>query len=529
MVYDAKISSAATIGQALIEAAKEVPGKTGYVYEGKKISFAEMNASADRVASQLLRLGYRKGDRIGIIGLNQPEWLYTYFAAAKIGAVVVGLNVRYRDSEIDYIVNQSEARGLVCVSETPEMDYVRFFDSFRAKIPSVKEFFFIGNGGFAGSLNFEALLDSEPDRDALDNARASVSPSDLMIIIYTSGTTGLPKGAAITHKSQLAAARAQAAHARVSPKDVVPLALPLNHVGGITCGLLTALLGKATVILIPRFDPEEIIRLSKVHPPTIWAGVPTMHILLLMTESINSVDTASIRLVITGGANAEPALLRNLKATFPGAVLMNLYGLSEASGALVLSPWDSDFDSLVRSIGKPIGDFKVRVVDGTGKELPPGETGELHFRGDAVASGYFRMPEETRRTFDGEGWLHTGDMGYLDEEGNIFLMGRLKEMYIQGGFNVYPVEVENLISKHPKVAMVAGIGVPDPVLGEVGRYYIVPKPGCDPTEDEIKTYCKQHLANYKAPRQIVFRTSLPLTPVGKIMKSRLLEESRCEK
>ena len=174
---------------------------------------------------------------------------------------------------------------------------------------------------------------------------------------------------------------------------------------------------------------------------------------------------------------------------------MNLYGLSEASGALVLSPWDAEFDMIVRSIGKPIGNFRVKVVDDKGNELPRGETGELHFKGDCVASGYFRMPEETELVFDNDGWLHTGDMGYLDDDGYITLMGRLKEMYIQGGFNVYPVEVENVISKHPAVAMVAGIGVPDPVMGEIGRYYIIPRPGCDPTEDEITSYCREHLAH----------------------------------
>jgi fatty-acyl-CoA synthase len=203
---------------------------------------------------------------------------------------------------------------------------------------------------------------------------------------------------------------------------------------------------------------------------------------------------------------------------------MNLYGLSESSGALVISPWESDFQSTVRSIGKPIADFEAKVTDKDGIELPRGEVGELLFRGQGIAAGYFRMPAETDAAFDGEGWLHAGDMGYVDDKGYIVLMGRLKEMYIQGGFNVYPVEVENLISKHPKVAMVAGIGVPDPVLGEVGRYYILPKPGEDLTEEEIKGFCKEHLADYKVPKQVVFRSELPLTPVGKIMKSKLKEE-----
>ena len=519
-----EISQAKVIWQALKDAAEELPDKPCYIYEENEISFREVDEASDRVASGLLKLGYGKGDRIGIIALNQPEWLYTYYAAAKIGATIVGLNVRYRDSELDYIINQSEMRGLVTVSQSGGMDYVEFFDSFREKIPSVKDFIFIDAEGFEGSHSFELLLGCEVDRAALDEARAAVEPEDLMIIIYTSGTTGRPKGAAITHRSQLASARAQAKHTGISTGDLIPLALPFNHVGGISCGILTALLGKGTCVLIPMFNPDEIIRVSKKYPPTVWVGVPTMHTLLLMNDDIKLLDTDAIRLVVTGGSNGEPALLKSLNEIFPNATIMNLYGLSEASGTLVMSAWDSDFETIVRSIGKPIGDFEVKVVDKKGKEVAPGETGELHFRGGAVAAGYFRMPEETRQTFDADGWLHTGDMGYIDPAGNIILMGRLKEMYIQGGFNVYPVEVENVISKHPKVAMVAGIGAPDPVMGEIGRYYIVPKPGADPTEEEIKQYCREHLADYKIPRQIVFRNALPLTPVGKIMKSTLKQE-----
>jgi len=220
----------------------------------------------------------------------------------------------------------------------------------------------------------------------------------------------------------------------------------------------------------------------------------------------------------------EPDLFHQINKAFPNATLMNLYGLSEASGGVVMSPWDSSFEKTISSIGKTIGGFEVKVVDPDGKEVPTGETGEICFRGDFICSGYFRMPEETDEAFGKDGWLHSGDMGYIDEEGYIILMGRKKEMYLQGGFNVYPVEIENFISQHPKVHMVAGIGIPDPVLGEIGRYYIIPKPGTEPTEEEIKTYCKEHLADYKVPKQIVFRQSLPMTPVGKIMKSKLKEE-----
>jgi len=519
------IGQARVLWQVLDQAAKSVPDKTCYFCMGNEYSYREVDDLSDRLACGLLRLGIGKGDRIGVIALNQPEWVFTYFAAAKIGAAVVGLNVRYRDMELGYMLNQSETKAVVTLSAMgDQMDYVKFFEGFRGKVPSVTDFIFIGGPGFRGSHTFEALLDTEVDRQALQAAKASVEPEDLMIIIYTSGTTGLPKGAAVTHSSQLAAARAQAEHTKVGPDDLVQVAAPLNHVGGITCGIVTMMLGRGAVELIPVFDANVVIERAKRNPPTIMAGVPTMHVLTLMNAQFGSLKTDSVRLVISGGSNAEPNLLAGLHEAFPKAAVMNLYGLSESSGTLVMSPWASDFESTVRSIGKPIADFRVKVADRDGNEVPRGEVGELHFRGEGIAAGYFRMPEETAAAFDADGWLHTGDMGCVDENGYIVLMGRLKEMYIQGGFNVYPVEVENLISKHPKVAMVAGIGVPDPVLGEIGRYYVVPKPGEDVTEEEIKGFCKERLADYKVPREIVFRSELPLTPVGKIMKSKLKEE-----
>jgi fatty-acyl-CoA synthase len=519
------IIQANVIWEVLDQAAKSVPDKTCYFFMGKEISFRAVDEMSDRLACGLLDLGIRKGDRIGIIALNQPEWVFTYFAAAKIGATVVGLNVRYRETELDYMLNQSETKAVVTLAAMgDQMDYVRFFEGFRSKVPSVEHFIFMGGAGFGGSHSFEALLNKEVDRKALQEAKGSVRPDDPMIIIYTSGTTGVPKGAVVTNGSQLAASRAQAEHTRVGPDDLVQVAAPLNHVGGISCGIVNMMLGRAAIELIPVFDPNVVIERATANPPTIMAGVPTMLVLLLMNKKFGSLNTDSVRLVLTGGSNAEPSLLKSLCDAFPKAEVMNLYGLSESSGALVISPWDSDFESTVKSIGKTVGGFQVKVADNDGRELPQGEIGELYFKGAGIAAGYFRMPEETAAAFDADGWLHTGDMGYVDERGYIVLMGRLKEMYLQGGFNVYPVEVENLISRHPKVAMVAGIGVPDPVLGEIGRYYIIPKPGEKLTEEEIKAYCRIRLADYKIPRQIVFRSELPLTPVGKIMKSKLKEE-----
>jgi acyl-CoA synthetase (AMP-forming)/AMP-acid ligase II len=512
------------VWKALEEAARVLPDRRGYVYLGREISFKEMDALSDRVASGFLRMGITKGDRIGIIGLNQPEWLYTYFAAAKIGAVVVGLNVRYRESELDYMLNQSETKAVVSITNLADMDYVSFFAGFKKKIPTVEHFVFIGQGGFPGSTSFDALLNIPADEEILRKAKATVKPDDLMIIIYTSGTTGKPKGAAITHKSQMASAVAQAEHTQGPEEDLILLPLPFNHVGGITCGILTMLVGKGTCVLIPAFNPDVVIEQAIKYQPTVFAGVPTIHVLCMMSEKFKDWDSRDrVRVLVSGGSNAEPELLRKLMAAFPKAAMMNLYGLSESSGAAIMSTWDSDFETTVRSIGKPIGGFQARVVDLSGNDLPSGEIGELLIKGDCVAAGYFHMPEETASAFDQNGWLHTGDMAHIDQRGYITLVGRKKEMYIQGGFNVYPVEVENLLVQHPKVLFAAGIGVPDPVLGEVGRYYIVPKPGLEITEEEVKAYCRQNMADYKVPKQVVFRKELPLTPLGKVMKSALRE------
>jgi len=524
-----EIRNPGVIWKALDEASKLMPNEIMYIYKDRQISFNEIDDASDRVASWLLKRGIGKDDRIGVIALNQPEWLHFYFAAAKIGAAIVGLNVRYRDMELNYMLNQSGAGLIVSLTEFGGFDYVKYFDSCRNKIPTVKDFVYIGDGGFPDSISYSSLLEEPADKDIIAKAKSLVTPDDLMIIIYTSGTTGTPKGAAITHKSQLASAVAQVNHARMRPDDCMLIIVPLNHVGGITCAVLSSLLAKTKGILIPFPDLNEIVEQAKTYQPSIYGGVPTLYSILFMHQDFLKLDFSNVRIAISGGSNAEPALLKQIKDVFSNAVVMNLYGLSETSGAVVLSPWESDFETTVRSIGKPIGDFQVKVIDRNENILPADEIGEICFKGDAVCSGYFCMPEETAESFDKDGWLHTGDMGYLDKGGYIVLKGRKKEMYVQGGFNVYPVEVENLIAKYPKVMMVAVVGIPDSVLGEVGRCYIVPRSGMNIKPEEIIAYCKENLADYKVPRQIVFKDALPMTPAGKVMKIKLKEDfEKCE-
>ncbi|WP_051273593.1 class I adenylate-forming enzyme family protein [Desulfotruncus alcoholivorax] len=504
--------------------ANTLPDKPFIYYQDSHVSYEKMDEISDRLAYSLLQLGISKGDMIAVVAPNQPEWLYTFFAAVKIGAPVVALNVRYRLAEFDYMLNNSQAKALVCIDSFGEFDFRQFFKENRSRFPSVEKYIYITSNKLQDDISLGDLCKTVVENQSLlEQAKQEVDETDTAIIIYTSGTTGKPKGAMISNKNILASASAQVEHFNIQATDVFIGSLPLNHVGGITCAVTSCLICGGSVVLIPSFRPDLVLQASAEYGITIMAGVPTMYVMMLNVSGIDKYDLSSVRYCIAGGSNVEPQLCTAISKTFPGAKLLNLYGLSETSGACVLSSLDDGVEKVSESIGVVIDNFKVKVVDGNGNELPAEQIGELVFKGDCVISGYLGMEKETADNFR-NGWVYTGDMGYIDNDGHIYLKGRKKEMYIQGGFNVYPVEIENVLTRHPKVAMAAGFGVPDPVFGEVGRFYIVTKPGEVLTEEELFNYCKQNLADYKIPKQFEFADDLPLTPAGKIHKSLLKEK-----
>lgn len=518
-----KISSLKTIGDVLTAAATSHGDRTAYIDHGRTYSFHGVDEVANLLADRFAAAGIGKGDRIAIMALNQIEWLYVFFAAAKLGAVIVGLNVRYRETELDYMLKDSMAKAVISLSEYSGFDYARYFSEAEERLPDLKHRIYFDSPVNAGGILFSSLLQSGEHVTMSATAERFVDPEDPLMIIYTSGTTGKPKGAALTHRSILAAATAQAEHIRATSDDVIQLANPLNHVGGITCGIVTFLLVGATCELVPVFKAEKVLAMAARHPPTVISGVPTMLTLLLMNPKIGEVDLSRVRVVITGGSNVDDALLARLQNAMPNARLMNLYGLTEASGAIVMTPWDCGRDDLMTSIGKPLAGAEIRVALANGESAPAGEVGELCFKGLGVLHSYIGS-QNRKGTFDRDGWLHTGDLGYVDQRGFIFLVGREGDMYIQGGFNVYPAEIESVIATHPEVLMVAGIGVPDPVLGEIGRYYVVPREGSSLSEQDVIEFCRSRIADYKVPRQVVLRHELPMTPAGKIQKSALRRE-----
>lgn len=505
---------------ALHRAATDHVEVIAYIDGDRQFSFQDLENVSRRLAGALTRSGLTRGDRIAVISNNQIEWLQLFFAATRIGIAVVALSPRYRESEIEFMLADSQVKAVFTVSQIDGFDFLLMLNDIAQRLHGLHHVIAIDSDFFA------AMTEADEARSlaAYEAATAEVQPDDLAMVIYTSGTTGRPKGCALTHASLLASAAAQAQHTRTRPGDLVQLANPLNHVGGITCGILAQMLAGGTCELVPVFKAKTVLDMIRRNPPAMLVGVPSMMTLLLMHPESQSVDLSSVRLIITGGSNADDTLLARLQQRMPSATVMNLYGLSEASGALAMTPWQCSNDDLMRSIGTTLEGAAVRVIAPDGTQLPAGEIGELQFRGLGVVSDYIGT-SAGHGAFD-DGWLKTGDLGLVDSRGYITLKGRAKDMYIQGGFNVYPAEVEALIATHPSVLMVAGIGVPDPILGEIGRYFVVAREGSGLTTADVLAHCSGRIADYKLPRELILRDALPLTPAGKIKKAQLRDESK---
>jgi acyl-CoA synthetase (AMP-forming)/AMP-acid ligase II len=519
-------SISTTLGAALAEAA-DLRDHAPFILQGDNVtSYRQLDDASRLVAMGLLDLGIGPGDRIGLLSSNSVEWLVLFFAATRIGAGVVAMSPRYRENELGYMARDSEVTAIATITQHEDYDFVAMFERLKPGLPRLKHLILLEPTDAPGSgalqrVAYTQLTHVQHQGEAFERASAGVKPDDLAMVIYTSGTTGQPKGAGLTHASMLASARAQASHMRVNEHDLITLANPLNHVGGISCGVLTLMAGGGRIDLLAEFKALQMLERIRLHRPTLLSGVPTMMTLLLMKSEGLDVDFSCIRLLFIGGSNVDATLLGQLHKRMPDATLMNLYGMSESSGAIVITPWDATHDDLMHTIGRPIGDAQLRVLDPvSGNPQSPGEAGELCFRGCGVVPGYVGAAQGSTAFLPG-GWLRSGDLGQVDSRGVLTLSGRAKDMYIQGGFNVYPAEVEAYIARHPDVLMVAGIGVADPVLGEVGRYYVVRRPGSNLTEPDLRAWCASGLADYKVPRQIEFRDELPLTPAGKIHKAAL--------
>jgi len=479
------------------------------------ITNAEMHRQTKKLANGLKRLGVEQGDRVMVLTPTCPEILASFQAIPRIGAVVVPTLFLLAPQEIRYIVEDCEPRVIITSAEllgtaTQASEGVRSIQSIV-----------VIDDELPGTVSYKKLVeDSSEDCELVET-----KDDDLAVLIYTAGTTGKPKGVMLTHMNLYSNARDTLAHGITpgeDPRDDINLhLLPLSHSYGLTMTHIAYMSG-AKNVLMPRFDGEEAMRLIEKHKVTTMAGVPAMFYYMLQLEGAEKrYDLGSIKSWPSGSAPFPVEPMNEFLRRFGGAVLEG-YGLSEASP--IVSAHSRVMEKKPGSVGKEIPNVETRIVDEDDNELPTGEVGQLLVRGPNVMKGYFKMPEETARTLR-NGWLHTGDMARKDEDGFLYIVERKKDLIIRGGENIYPREVEEVLWQHPKVQEAAIIGVPDPVMGEEIKAFVVLKAGEQATAEEIVSFCRERLAKFKAPKMVAFVDALPRSLIGKVLRRELRENA----
>ena len=502
--------------------AGETPDKEAVGIGDDMLSYAALLDRVEDCARGLLALGVGKGDRVATLSPPHPDYFIILLATTAIGGIWVGLNPRYTRTELEHVISDSEPAAIFAGTRIGNRQYHEELHYLREKVRSIRHVItlgdgvmpppawswkeFLGNGGGIGNDEFE-------------NARNGVTSRDAALIIYTSGTTGRPKGAVLHHYGAIRHAHVQMS-LRSSGAVRMINAYPINHIAGVIAVSVYCLVAGGTDYYLEKFDPETVLRTIQEKRITVWGGVPVMLQSVLDHPDFSGTDLSSINEIsYSGGATSKPLLERLCREICPA--ITSMYALTEAAGAATAIPSTDDIDLLSQSVGKPLADCGLRLVDERGKEVRKGEPGEILLRGPFIMKEYWRLPEATAQAIDNDGWLHTKDVAVERDDGNIVLVGRLSDMYKSGGYNVYPKEIEQVLEAHPSVNLACVVGVPDPVYGEVGYAYVTPAPGQSVDEQSLQDYSRLHLAGYKIPRHVVMKTSLPLLPTNKPDKRRL--------
>jgi len=488
------------------------------IFEDQRLTWGEVDAQVSGLAKSLLALGIQRGDRIGVLSPPRPEYLIVYLATARIGAILTGFSVQYTAREI---IDYAHLVHPVAMVVVPQLGVGAKVGELCKALPFVEHRISIGPAPADGLTPLHDLIEQGqalPD-GPMEERAAQLHEDDGAFIVFTGGSTGMPKPALLSHKNIVTSVIAQNRILDFRPDDRLIAHLPMNHVSGAVLITSSAIQAGATLVMLERFHPVKALELVKQEQVTLLGQVPTMFAMELMLPDFASYDFSSLREVIIAGSPTPEPVMRQVATMAPWPV--HAYGLTEATGMVAYTAPGDSADVLVRSVGRVIEEVEVRIVDDARRPLPANEVGEIALRGDVVMIGYYGHPEETARQIDEEGWLYTGDMGKLDECDYLHILGRKKEMYISGGYNVYPLEIEAYMDTHPDVMASACIGHPDSVMGEAGVIFVTLKPGAETTRRELRAYCKQGLARYKQPRYIYILDALPTTAVGKVDKMAL--------
>jgi acyl-CoA synthetase (AMP-forming)/AMP-acid ligase II len=505
-----------TVGDALRDAAAQAPRTTALVQGAvdpaarRRWSYAELLEASERAARALLGR-FAPGDRVAVWATNIPEWVILELAAGLAGITIVTVNPALRPQELAYVLGQSQADGIFLIPAYRASPMAEMVQQVRRDLPALREVV-----SFDGWEAFCA--EAAPGR-----ALPVVSPDAAAQIQYTSGTTGFPKGAVLHHRGVVNNARLYTARLGLGPGSVFLSAMPLFHTAGCVMSVLGAVVTRGTLILPPYFDPGLMLELVAAERPGILLGAPTMFIMMLDHPDLATTDMSSVRQLLTGGAVVPPALVGRVEAEF-GAPLSIVFAQTEASPVITQTAPQDTAEDRAHTLGRPLPQTEVKIVDAASAQtVAPGVIGELCTRGYHVMTGYFQDPGKTAAAIDADGWLHTGDLASMDERGYCQIGGRLKDMIIRGGENIYPREIEQVLFEHPTVADVAVVGVPDATWGEQVAAFVRPAPGRTPDPEELFAYCREHLAPHKTPRYWTVLEEFPQTPSGKIQKFVLRE------
>ncbi len=479
--------------------AVQQPNTIATLYDGKKLSYRELYQRVDRFAAYLQEQGYEKEDVIALYTLNSDLFLIAYLGVQLAGFIVMPINTKLAAPEVDYIFNHSQAKGLIYDERIAE---------------SLKDVSY----SFQHAIGLQEMNNRIEQQDR-ERTIVPLEPHDTAVVMYTSGTTGKPKGVMLTHQNIAATAEIWSASMNMSSKDKMFICTPLFHCAGLHVFAMPMFYQGGTVVIEEVFSPTKTLAQIAATEATIFFGVPSMYTIILNTPGFKEHSLNHLRLLCYGAAPMPYELVKQVKEAFPNVKVQNLYGQTENSPAAT-SLLDMDALTKIGSVGKPLAQTEVCVVDSEGKSVPAGEVGEICVKGPQVMKGYLRNPEETARTIR-DGWLYSGDLGRFDNEGYLYIVDRKKDMIIRGGENIYPIEVEEVLYQMPEVLEAAVVGLPHEVYGEVPKAFVVLKEDKSLDENSILSYCQTRLAKYKVPYEIEFLAELPRNASGKVLKHTL--------
>jgi acyl-CoA synthetase (AMP-forming)/AMP-acid ligase II len=516
-----------TIPGVVARAAHDYGSIEALVDERARITFAQLADATVTSARALIASGVEPGDRVAIWAPNTTEWVLAALGVYAAGAVIVPLNTRFKGAEASYILNRSRAKALFTVTDFLDTNYVELLRA-AAPVESLQQIVLLRGTPDVGTLEWGSFLERAElaPKDEVTARGAALTANSLSDILFTSGTTGRPKGAMLTHGASVEAYDVWSTVVGLRAGDRYLVVNPFFHAFGLKAGILASLIKGATVVPHAVFDVETVMRRVVDEHISMLPGPPTVYQTVLDHARLAEFDLSSLRLAVTGAASVPVELIRRMRDELKFETVVTGYGLTEATGIATMCRHDDDAETIATTCGRAIPGTEVRVVDDDGAPVPDGQPGEVVIRGYNVMQGFVDDPDATAEAIDGDGWLHTGDIGVLDDRGNLRITDRKKDMFIIGGFNAYPAEIENMISDHPAVSQVAIVGVPDGRMGEVGYAFVVERAGHTVDADALIAWCRERMANYKVPRFVQVVGALPLNASGKVLKYELREQAK---